>query len=112
MILYTDSVSRVSGLLELTRCTCLQLRLDPSNVDQMASHAVAIASSGRVSALIFDSIRDLNVVSAFLERVRGINIYCVGSNSRLSSSIVNWLNGNGTVTVKDLGERVVIEIWR
>lgn len=75
MLLYTDSVSKLTRLLELTRCTCLTLNISlVGDVGRLIEQISQLVLSNRVVSLLFDSSHDAELVRSISVNLREVGI--------------------------------------
>ena len=71
LLIYTPTMEGLHKLFELTRCTCLMLRLVEDNARELASMALSVVGKGGVVAVVHDSERDAPMIAAWLSHLGG-----------------------------------------
>ncbi|MEM1596881.1 MAG: helix-turn-helix domain-containing protein [Pyrobaculum sp.] len=75
MLLYTRSVSGLTRLLELTRCTCLTLDVGlVEDEDKLVNQIFRLVSSNRIVSVLFDSSQDHEQIRRITTRIRELGI--------------------------------------
>ncbi len=71
LLVYTTTMEAVHRLFELTRCTCLMLKLTDANAHEVAAMVLSMVRKGGIATAVYDSDVDATLINAWLSLLGG-----------------------------------------